>query len=182
MRAVATSLLPSRSRGHRSRPPFPALCSAACAAPRRSGNGSDTARLRWNSVRDQPGPRCQESTRSDSKPAPSPVPPRPSNRQIDKQRGADIARRRRVRNCGSNEQLVPDLNSTKVYVSMWISATEWRTSRVARRGNSPLTTQISDKTTSIGDRSRLRSTLHLSLVGGGLDVPRTGCLPPNEAL
>jgi hypothetical protein len=30
------ALLPSRSRGRRSRPLFPALCSAACAAPRRS--------------------------------------------------------------------------------------------------------------------------------------------------
>ena len=36
-----------------------------CAAPRRFGNGSDIATLRWDSVRDQPGPRCQDSARSD---------------------------------------------------------------------------------------------------------------------
>src|SRR5262249_13991056 len=64
--------------GHRSRLPFPALCSAACAAPRRFGNGSDTATLRWDSVRDQPGPRCQDSARSDTHvPLPPLLPPRP---------------------------------------------------------------------------------------------------------
>ena len=49
------ALLPSRPRGDRSRPPFPALCSAACAAPRRSGNGGDSTTM---------SEYCQPSARS----------------------------------------------------------------------------------------------------------------------
>ena len=45
-----------RSRGDRPRPPLPALCSAACAAPRRSGSGGDSGTM---------SEYCQGSARSE---------------------------------------------------------------------------------------------------------------------
>src|SRR5215468_3179238 len=64
----------ARSRYNRSRLPFPVLCSAACAAPRREENGRVTAERIKNGVRDQPGSKCQASTPSDT-PAPTYPPP-----------------------------------------------------------------------------------------------------------